>query len=103
MENNNSTRILGSRKLIINNGDTCYSFISQENRIVKRGEVADYSKLEEADTIMIYYVGHLPSATNAVVGTVDTNVVVIALGCFYQLQDKRIYVDSGVQSKNNLR
>ena len=26
LENNNSTRILGSKKLIINNGDTCYSF-----------------------------------------------------------------------------
>ena len=30
LENNNSSRILGSKKLIVNNGDTCYSFISQE-------------------------------------------------------------------------
>ena len=30
LENNNSARILGSKKLIVNNGDTCCSFISQE-------------------------------------------------------------------------
>ena len=34
--------------------------------------------------------------------TVNTDVVVIALGCFHQVQDKRIWVESGVQSKNNL-
>ena len=28
LENDNSARILGSKKLIVNNGDTCYSFIS---------------------------------------------------------------------------
>ena len=39
---------------------------------------------------MIYYVGQLSSGENVVVRTVDTSVVVIALGCFHQLQDKRI-------------
>ena len=28
LENNNSARILDSKKLIVNNGGTCYSFIS---------------------------------------------------------------------------
>ena len=51
---------------------------------------------------MIYRVGQLPSGTNVVVRTVNTNVVVIALGYFHQLQDKRIWVESSVQSKNNL-
>ena len=102
LENNNSARILGSKKLIVNNGDTCYSFISQEDRMVKSEEVAYYLKHEEADTRMIYHVGQLPSGTNVVVRTVDTDVVVIALGCFHQLQDKKIWVESGVQSKNNL-
>ena len=31
LENNNSVKILSSKKLIVNNGDTCYSFISQED------------------------------------------------------------------------
>ena len=62
-----------------------------------------YAKHEEADTRMIYYVGQLSSGENFVVRTVDTSVVVIALGCFHQLQDKRIWVESGIQSKNNLR
>ena len=35
LENDNSARILGSKKLIVNNGDKCYSFISQEVRMVK--------------------------------------------------------------------
>ena len=103
LENDNSARILGSKKLIVNNGDTCYSFISQEDRMVKSEEVAYYAKHEEADTRMIYHVGQLPSVTNVVVRTVDTNVVVIVLGCFHQLQDKRIWVESGIQFKNNFR
>ena len=102
LENSNSARILGSKKLIVNNGDTCYSFISQEDRMVKSEEVAYYAKHEEVHKRMIYHVGQLPSGTNVVVRTVDTDVVVIALGCFHQLQDKKIWVESGVQSKNNL-
>ena len=103
LENNNSARILGSKKLIVNNGDTCYSFISQEDRMVKSEEVAYYVKHEETDTRMIHHVGQLSSGTKVVVRTVDTDVIVTALGCFHQLQDKRIWVESGVQSKNNLR
>ena len=102
LENSNSTRILGSKKLIVNNGDTCYSFISQEDRMVKSEEVACYAKHEEVHKRMIYHVGQLPSGTNVVVRNVNTNVVVIALGYFHQLQDKRIWVESSVQSKNNL-
>ena len=70
--------------------------------MVKSEKVAYYAKHEEADTRMIYHVGQLPSGKNVVVRTVDTDVAVIAWGCFYQLQDKRISVESGVQSKNNL-
>ena len=65
LENNNSTRILGSKKLIVNNGGTCYSFISQEDRMVKSEEFAYYVKHEEADTRIIYHVGQLPSGTNS--------------------------------------
>ena len=103
LENDNSARILGSKKLIINNGDTCYSFVSQEDRMVNSEEVAYYVKDDEADTRMIYHVGQLPSGTNVVVRTVNTDVVVIALGCFHKLQDKMIWVESDIQSKNNLR
>ena len=52
-ENSNSARILGSKQLIVNNGDTCYSFISQKNRMVKSEEVACYAKHEGADTIAL--------------------------------------------------
>ena len=68
--------------------------------MVKSEEVAYYAKHEEADTTMIYQIGQLPSGTNVVLRTVDTDVVVIALGCFHQLQDKKIWVESSVQSKN---
>ena len=52
---------------------------------------------------MIYHLVQLPSGTNIVVRIVETNLVVIALGCFLLRQDKRICVESGIQSKNNLR
>ena len=69
--------------------------------MVKFEEVAYYAKHEEADTRMIYH-SYSYQVGQVVVKTVDTNVVVIALRCFHQLQDKRIWVESGVQSKNNL-
>ena len=103
LENNNSNRILGLKKLIVSNGDKCYHFISQEDRMVKSEEAVYYSKHEEADTRMIYHLGQLRSWTNVVVRTIDINVVVIVLGYFHQLQDKRIWVESGIQSKDNLR
>ena len=53
LENNNSTRILGSKKLIVNNGDT----ISQEDRMVKSEDLAYYAMQEETDTRMIYQIG----------------------------------------------
>ena len=52
---------------------------------------------------MIYHLGQLPIGTNIVVRIVETSLVVIALGCFHQREDKRICVESGIQSKNNLR
>ena len=71
--------------------------------MVKSEEVSYYAKHEEADTRMTHHIGQLPSGTNIVVRTGYTDVVVIALRCFHQLQDKRIWVESGVQFKNNLR
>ena len=47
----------------------------------------------------MYHVRQLPSGTN-VMRTVDTDVVGVALECFHQLQDKRIWVESGVLSKS---
>ena len=70
--------------------------------MVKSEEVAYYAKRKEADTRMTNHIRQLPSGTNVAVRTVNTDVVAIALGCFHLLQDKRIWVDSGVQSKNNL-
>ena len=57
LENNNSARILGSKKLIVNNGDPHYSFLSQEDRMVKSEEAAYFAKQEEADARIIYHVG----------------------------------------------
>ena len=79
LEKNNSAGILSSKKLIVNNGDTSFSFISQEDRMVKSKEVTYYAKHDKADTRMIYHIRQLPSETNVVVRTVNTNVTVIAL------------------------
>ena len=53
--------------------------------MMKSKETAYYAKHEKADTRIIYYVGQQPNRTNAVMKTVDTNVVVIVLGFFHQL------------------
>ena len=64
--------------------------------MMKSKETAYYVKHEKADTRIIYYVGQQPNRTNAVMKTVDTNVVVIALGFFHQLQNKSICVESDI-------
>ena len=45
-----TARILGSKKLIVSNGDACYSFIPQADRMVKSEEIAYCVKYEDADT-----------------------------------------------------
>ena len=70
--------------------------------MVKSKEVAYYAKHEEADIRIMHHVGQRTNGTKVVVRTVNTDVVVIALGCLHQLQDKRICMASGVLSKTTL-
>ena len=102
-ENDGFVSILGSKKLFANNGDTCFSFQAIDDNMVKLIENNYWSTHEEADSRMIFHIGQLSSPANVVVKTVDTDVVIIALGCINQLQDKNVWIEAGLQSKNTLR
>ena len=83
--------VYGNKTLIANCGDTCYSYFVN-NEKVRTAELMDmFSTHEEADSRMMYDVAKLAPPANVVVRTVDTDVLIIALGCIFSL-DKNIKI-----------
>ena len=63
-----------------------------------------HSSHEEADSRMFFHLDHISGPSNVVIRTDDTDCLVIALGCTHLFDQKvNIWLEVGVQSKNNLR
>ena len=62
-----------------------------------------YSTHEEADSRMLLHVKSIPAPSNVVIRTVDTDVLIIALGCLDLIdQGLEVWMETGVYSKNTL-
>ena len=62
-----------------------------------------YCTHEESDQRMVYHISQLPSASNIVICTNDTDVSVILLGLIDSLSHLRIWLDIGVAFNNSWR
>ena len=72
-------------------------------KMIKSLKLDYFSTHEEADSRIMFHVKKLPAPVNVVIRTVDTDVLVIALGCMHMLdQGKRIWVETGLCSKSFL-
>ena len=59
---------------------------------------------EEADTRLVLHLSTLPSNSNAVIRSSDTDVMAVLLGNIHKLKpDVNIWMETGLQSKNTLR
>ena len=63
-----------------------------------------YSTHEEADSKIIFHVTSIEENSNVVIGTADTDVLIIALGCINQIPPcSNLCPEVGLYSKSTLR
>lgn len=93
-----------SKRVIVNDGNTCYSFNAQDE-IVHRTTLNLYScQHEEADTRIFYIISKIQSRKNIVVRCNDTDVLIILLGNFHKVsKDSKIWIEAGLFKNNTLR
>jgi hypothetical protein len=95
--------ILGNKIIFANHGDKVYSYKALNNQMIVREEVDYYSRHEEADTRMIFHLTKLQPALNVVIRTADTDVLLIALGCFEHINYINLWLEVGLYTRNTLR
>ena len=92
------------KDLFVNDGDICYFFQSANDSVNRREFPALYSTHEEADSRMIFHAKSTQPGSNVVIRTIDTDVLVIVLGCLNEFDaNTKIWIEIGIQSKNTLR
>jgi len=96
--------IIGQKKLFVNSADVCYSFQNENGIMIKNLEEEFRCSHDEADTRMPFHLSMLPSPSNIVIRTVDTDVLLIALGAHNNLAEgKKVWIETGIITKNTLR
>ena len=84
-ESNELAFIIGSKKIFVNSGDTCFSFCNGDGLMVKRIEEEYRFNHEEADSRILFHLSKCSTPSSIVIGTVDANVLIIALGSLHFL------------------
>ena len=96
--------LLGEKTLCANGGDVCYSYKVRDGKMLRAVEPLLCCSHEEADSRMIFHLKSIVSPNNVVIRTADTDVLIIALGCFSSLdQQVNTWLEVGLYSKNTLR
>ena len=72
--------ILQNKELRLNCEYTCFLYRVEKGKMTKKVDKRLCCNHEEADTKILFYVGHLVAPNNVVVRTADTDVLIIALG-----------------------
>ena len=78
--------------------DTCYFFKVIDETVVKRELILIHSTHGEADSRMIFHLATIQPPANVVSKTIDTDVLIIALGCF-SLDRKGEYTQNTLRHK----
>ena len=73
-ESNKFAFVIGSKKIFVNSGDTCFLICNEDGLIVRR--IAEEYKCshEEADSRMLFHVSKCSTPSNIVIRTADTDV-----------------------------
>ena len=96
--------ILKNKIFYANFNNTCYRCVNSEGSMLCEEEEELYGSHEDADSRMFFYLDHISGPSNVAIRTDDTDCLVVALGCKHLFDQKvNIWIEAGVQSKNNLR
>ena len=103
-ESNELAFIIGSKKVFVNSGDTCFSFCNENGFMVKRIEEEYRCSHVEADSRMLFHPSKCSTPSNIVIRTIDADVIIIALGSLHLLvESKQVWIETGLVTKNTLR
>ena len=103
-KNDSYSSMFEGKVLYANVEDTCYSFRSVLDKVVRKEELTLYSTHEEADSRMFFHVSSVQAPANVVVRTCDTDCLVIGIGCRSNLDSGlKIWIETGLQTKSTLR
>ena len=79
-----------NKQLFVNCEDRCFKFFAEGNCVVK-AEVKELFLIhEEGDSRMLLHVNYIPAPSDIVTRTVDTDVLIIALGIMDQLDPRKV-------------
>ena len=103
-ESNELAFIIGSKKIFVNSGDTCFSFCNEDGFMVKRIEEEYRCSHVEAGSRMLFHPSKCSTPSNIVIRTIDADVIIIALGSLHLLvESKQVWIETGLVTKNTLR
>ena len=101
---NSNAGIIQDKVLYANCGDVCYSYKVSDGHVVRRVEPLLCCKHEEADSRMIYHLTSVNTTDEVIIRTNDTDVLIIALGCFSDFAPGlTLWLEIGLYKDNSLR
>ena len=101
--NSDNASLFEGKILFANCRNICYKFMSILEKVVRTEERCLLCTHEEADSRILFHVSSLENQSNVIIRTVDTDCLVIRLGCCEKLYPSlKIWLEVGVQSRNNL-
>ena len=90
-------------KVLYVTDDRCFSFRSVEGRTVKQEENDLLNHFEEADYRIFHHVNSIVTPAYVVIRTRDSDLIVIALGVYHNLQnDLNLWLEIGSFTDNSL-
>ena len=96
-------RTLKNKTVYANYNNYCYKYRAENGVTVSTDEDQFFSSHKEADNRMFFYLNHALPGNTVVMRTDDTDSLVIALGYKHFFNTLEIWLEAGVQGKNNLR
>ena len=96
-------RILKNKTVYANYNNCCYKYRAENGVTISTEQDQFSSSHEEADNRMFFHLNHALPGSTVVMRTDDTDSLVIALGYKHFFNTLEIWLEAGVQGKNNLR
>ncbi|XP_050563640.1 uncharacterized protein LOC126913014 [Spodoptera frugiperda] len=102
-ENDHLATIIGNKKILLTVEEHCYSYISDQNCVIKTAENSYECHHEEADTRIIFHAYKAAPGSRILIKSVDTDVLIILLGNIHKIPDSEIWLASSGTKKKKIR
>ena len=97
---------LGNKTLYANCENKVYAYKVEDSKLIVTEEDRLYSDHEEAYSRMIFHVKEIAASDelkDIVIRAIDTDVLIIALGCYEELEEKTLWIEVGLYSNNTIQ